>query len=51
MLLKCNIYLQVLVESKLVCAYQIGDVECNPNIFEQIPNTSEPLIELSLRKC
>jgi hypothetical protein len=51
MVLKCNLYLQVMVESKLVCAYQIGDVQSNLNIFEQTPNTSEPLIELSLRKC
>ncbi len=36
MLLKCDLYLQVMVESKLVCAYQIGDVESNLNIFQII---------------
>jgi len=46
MLLKCDHYLQVTVQFKLVCAYQIGDVESNLNIFEQTPNTSEPLIEV-----
>ncbi len=39
MLLKCDHYLQVMAESKLVCAYQIGDVESNLNIFEQTPIT------------
>ncbi len=50
MLLKCEHYLQVMVESKLVCAYQIGDVESNLNIFEQTPNTSEPLIEIVIKE-
>jgi hypothetical protein len=39
-----------MVESKLVCAYQIGDVESNLNIFEHTPNTSEPLIEIIIKE-
>jgi hypothetical protein len=50
MLLKCDHYLQVMVESKLVCAYQIGDVESNLNIFEQTTNASEPLIEIVIKE-
>ncbi len=46
MLLKCYHYLHPMTESRVGRAYQIGDAQFDLNIFQQTPNTSEPITKL-----
>jgi hypothetical protein len=50
LLLKCYIYLQSTIESKVVCANQTRDVEYDLDIFKQTLITSELAIELVTRE-
>jgi len=50
MLFKMLSLLHPMVKSEIGCAYQTIDVNSDLDIFEQTPNTSEPIIKLVRRE-